>query len=364
MARVNRTTGVFLVLGVVILIMSVSAAWYVGGGQGRYVESQGQSPNQTTTEPADEKLDVIGRGVVDVRSRLSHPSPLVPGRVATVEVTEGQRVSEGAVLLRVDDRLARSELKKLKGALELARFDINKAMATISEHQLKIALQEYAVSGAVDEWQKAKQAYDKVKKLQAGVGGKEQEVKIAELTVNQAYTKWDAEKKTLETLKANIPNYMLDAANRQVQALEDQAKEADKALENYIVRAPKRGRVFRLNVSAGDHFAMPAPNQEPRITFCPDDELIVRAEINQESAQRVQGGEQVEITLHGPGSGKSYTGRVDYVSPWVTRPRSAVYEPDQINDARFRECLIRFDTQPDEKELVVGTRLRVRIKMN
>src|SRR5260370_26201422 len=108
MARVNRPTGVFLVLGVVVLIVSVSAAWFM--------ESQGQRPTQALTEPSDEKLDVIGRGLVDVRSRLSHPSPSphALGVVAAVEVKEGQRVSKDQVLLRLDDTTARSELKLAK----------------------------------------------------------------------------------------------------------------------------------------------------------------------------------------------------------------------------------------------------------
>jgi multidrug resistance efflux pump len=356
MARVNRTTGVFLVLGVVILIMSVSAAWYV--------ETQGQRPTQTTTESPDDKLDVIGRGMVDVRSRLSHPSPLVPGLVATVEVKEGQRVSKDQVMVRLDDFLARTELKKLKDAVKLAKYKVNQALTAINKHQLDVSMQENAVAAAAAASNAAKANFDLAKKSEETSSTGALKANAAENLWFQAYNHWDAANKSLETLRKNVPNYLLAAANDEIRTLEDQVKEAEKALENYIVRAPKNGRVFGLNVSVGDHFAMPAPNMQPRITFCPDDELIVRAEINQESAQRVQGGEQVEITLHGPGSSKGFTGRVESVLPWVTRPRSAVYEPDQINDARFRECVIRFDTQPDEKELVVGTRLRVRIKMN
>jgi multidrug resistance efflux pump len=355
MARVNKTTGIFLILGVIILITSVTAAWYV--------ESQ-QLPSLPRKETPEDKLDVSAGGTVDVRSRLSHPSPVVPGVVTTVEVKEGQRVTKGQVLVRQDDSLPRMELGKAKSALALAKFDINAAKNAISEHKLKITLQEGRIRAAVDELNKAKEAYEQAKKAQDLSADGRQKANAAELTVNQASEKLKGEQSTLETLKDNPQDYLLETANTRVKYLEKQVMEAEDALENYIVRARANGRIFRLNVSVGDHFASPVPNMEPRITFCPDEELIVRAEINQEYGSEVREGQIAIISLHGSISTKSWTGKVESLGPWVHRPRSPVFEPEVINDARFRECVIRFDQQPSEQDLVVGTRLRIQIKMS
>ena len=355
MARVNKTTGIFLILGVIILITSVTAAWYV--------ESQ-QLPSLPHKETPEDKLDVSAGGTVDVRSRLSHPSPVVPGVVTAVEVKEGQRVTKGQVLVRQDDSLPRMELAKLKSMADLAKFKIDSADSAISEHQQKTSLQERIVNAAIDEWKKAKELFDLAKKAETLSSDGPAKAKTAELTVNQAEEKMKGEQSTLKKLQTNVPTYLLKAANTEVKGLEEQVKNAEKALENYILPAPANGRVFRLNVSVGDQFAMPVPNMEPRITFCPDEELIVRAEINQEYGSEVREGQIAIISLHGSISTKSWTGKVESLGPWVHKPRSPVYEPEVINDARFRECVIRFDQQPSGQDLVVGTRLRVQIKMS
>jgi multidrug resistance efflux pump len=354
MARVNKTTGIFLILGVVILITSVTAAWYV--------ESQ-QLPSLPRKETPEDKLDVSAGGTVDVRSRLSNPSPGVPGLVTAVEVEEGQRVHKGQVLIKLDDSMARIKLGKARHALALAKLEIKTAQNAINERKLKITLQEGIIRAAVDELKKANAAYDQAKKAQDLSADGQLKANAAELTARQAAEKLKGEKSILEALQENPQDYLLDAASEKVEALEEQVKESEKALENYIVLAPANGRVFRLNVSVRDHFASPVPNMEPRITFCPDEELIVRAEINQEYGSEVREGQIAIISLHGSIGTKSWTGKVESLGPWVHRPRSPVYEPDVINDARFRECVIRFDQRPSEQDLVVGTRLRVQIKM-
>src|SRR5882724_2415699 len=102
MARVNRTTGFFLVLGVLILL---------GTGVGAYFLSV---PNAAGEMPVDVPAtipDVHGRANVDVPSRVSNPSPQVPaGIVSGVEVKEGDFVEKGKPLYRLDDTAAKDKL--------------------------------------------------------------------------------------------------------------------------------------------------------------------------------------------------------------------------------------------------------------
>src|SRR5260370_24326452 len=112
MARVNRTTGIFLVLGMIVLVMSVSAAWYI--------ESGGQ-PQHTPGAPGDDDaLIVCGKGRVDVPSGLSYPSPGVPGRVSAIEVKNFEKVSAGQVFVRIDDTAARLQLQNARATIETA----------------------------------------------------------------------------------------------------------------------------------------------------------------------------------------------------------------------------------------------------
>jgi multidrug resistance efflux pump len=353
MARVNKTTGIFLILGVVILITSVTAAWYV--------ESQ-QLPSLPRKETPEDKLDVSAGGTVDVRSRLSHPSPVVPGVVTAVEVIEGQRVTKGQVLVTLDDSVPSGELKMAKDSVELAKRDVAKAQLAVNEHKANVVKQEGIVSAAKITWNQAQENHERAKKLN-GISSNAEPVEIARLEELKAHNLFEDQQKLLAILKNSDPYALVALAEEGVRVAESKAKLAERLLDKYILLAPTNGRVFRLNVSVGDQFAMPVPNMEPRITFCPDEELIVRAEINQEYGSEVREGQIAIISLHGSISTKSWTGKVESLGPWVHRPRSPVFEPDVINDARFRECVIRFDEQPSEQDLVVGTRLRVQIKM-
>src|SRR5207248_10933535 len=57
-------------------------------------------------------------GYVDLKDRILALHPTVPGRVAEVRVQEGDYVSAGAVLFRMDDTLARNKVSEAQIALD------------------------------------------------------------------------------------------------------------------------------------------------------------------------------------------------------------------------------------------------------
>src|SRR5437588_832665 len=109
MAQVNRVTGFFLVLGVVILVVSVTGTLYVTNGGQRQT---GDAPDANVGAE-----DAWGSGLVDAATGLQYPTPGVPGVVAAVLVKEDVPVKAGDVLVRLNDATARAELIKLKSAL-------------------------------------------------------------------------------------------------------------------------------------------------------------------------------------------------------------------------------------------------------
>ncbi len=355
MARVNRTTGVFLVLGVVVLIVSVSAAWFM--------ESQGHVPAVDKQEPLEDSLDIWGGGEVDVRTGISEPPARLPGIVTSVEVKVGDKVTAGQVLLRLDDTNARNELNKLKDALEVAKSEVDQAQLAMNQRLSRIAEMDEIVSAHRAAYDEAMKVRDRAIKAKDATADGEEKVTLATLAVNQAAYKWKAATIALDALKKNPMDFLLTAAQKKVKGLENQVKASEDTLvREYVVRAPKNGRIFSLHVNVGEQIGMPSPRVAPPIQFCPDDELIVRAQLDQSRAFGVRVGQKVIVHMHGSVGGKSWEGKVESVSPWVHQKTSRFYEPDQINDARVRECIIRFDKQPSEDELVVGTRLHVQIK--
>jgi hypothetical protein len=84
---------------------------------------------------------------------------------------------------------------------------------------------------------------------------------------------------------------------------------------------------------------------------------IVRAEVEQEFANRVSVGQVAKIQDDGTGGGE-WRGQVVRISDWFPQRRSVQMEPMQFNDVRTMEVVIR--VEPGGKEpLLIGQRVRV-----
>jgi len=74
----------------------------------------------------------------------------------------------------------------------------------------------------------------------------------------------------------------------------------------------------------------------------------------------VKEGQKAEMQDENRVDAKVYTGTVQRLSRWVAQKRSMILDPGELNDVRTVECLIAFDTPPDD--LFIGQRMRVRIR--
>lgn len=351
MARVNRTTGVFLVLGVILLIGTVTGVQAFKSGNGAPVVTDDNAYGPT----------VFCSGEVAIRSRLSMPAPGIPGRVAAILVNELDKVQGGQVLVQLDDTMARNELRTAEAALLSARFDIDTAKLAIQKHQTEIKLQENAVEAATNLKKMAAEQLREAEKMQKTGVGNDERVNIAATQLANANVKLLSEKITLASLKEATPlvERSLGAADAKVALLDQQVAKARAALDLYAIKAPKNGRVLQLRIGIGEQIGVPTPGQEPPLVFQPDEPLIVRAEVDQERIWRVHEGMRVTLAENSANRPAVWMGTVERISPWIARPRSVFIEPGQINDTRKCECIIRLDPSPDELRL--GTRMTVQI---
>jgi len=142
------------------------------------------------------------------------------GTVAKVNVEEGNRVTEGQVLAKLDT-----------GALALALTQTQAAMAQarLARAQAQLALEE---------------AEHNLNLLKPGFASSSDKIKIAELQV------WVAEAQ-------------LEAAEVQIGAAEQALKEAQKDLEEATITAPFNGIIVSVYVKEGD--IIPSPTMAPQI---------------------------------------------------------------------------------------------------
>ncbi len=131
---------VYLVGFATLAVSMVGASWMLRGNAGTNGAS-GSSSTETTA-----KAYCVGH--VDVDGGMMFPYPSQPGRVVEVLVHEGQKVSAGDVLFRMDDRREREDLKAAEEAVKAAEEMFAKAKNLKEMHALKVEGQSRAIAAA------------------------------------------------------------------------------------------------------------------------------------------------------------------------------------------------------------------------
>lgn len=341
-------------LGVAALALSVAVS-LVGAGWGRNAkpEATGAAGPETPTPSAS--LRAACFGFVDVESGVTALYPVQPGRVAEVLVKEGAAVEAGKPLFRMDDRLAKLQVREAQAALAAAEARLAQARILPSQHRHKVEAQRAAVVAAQRDLDAAKGQYAKAKRfLENKIGGSAEDVQAAEAQVRKAEANIKGQEEQLAALNALDPKLGETLAEQDVEAKKVDVEKAELALQECTVVAPLKGIVLRLSVSVGDPLAATA--QKQALVFCPDAPRIVRAELEQEFAGRVAIGQTAIIQDDATASG-NWNGKVVRLSDWYTHRRSILLEPLQYNDVRTMEAIIQL--APGQAPLRIGQRVRV-----
>src|SRR5262249_12239226 len=158
------TTGVALIVGVIVLVGTVTGVNLV---------TSASKPTVSNNMTMD-GTDIFGRGNVDVRSRVSYPTAVLPpgfaANVTAVDVKEMDRVIAGSVLIRLDDRQAKAKLAEARAALDLAKIGIATAKDQVREHSTKVAQQKRLIRTAELTWEKANEHWKALKKADNALG--------------------------------------------------------------------------------------------------------------------------------------------------------------------------------------------------
>jgi multidrug resistance efflux pump len=315
------------------------------------------------TTQARQKL-VVCFGYADLDQGVTALHPSQPGRVAEILVKENETVPAGAVLLRLEDRTARSRAEEAKGALDAARVKLAQAEKGPEQHRIKIAQQEAALEAARHRVASARHtlaARKEHEKIQAVGRARPDPVMAAEVAaavdrVRELEAGERLEEKKLTALRLHDPALEVDLARADVAAMEARLRQAEQTLEEHQLKAPYAGRVLRVFVSPGDLLGPQVKRMA--IQFCPDGPRIIRAEVDQAFARRVEVGLPALVEDDGH-SGSTWHGHVARIADWYTQRRLIAEEQLQLKDVRTLECVIALDG--DQPSLRIGQRVRVTI---
>jgi multidrug resistance efflux pump len=272
---------------------------------------------------------VVCFGHFDLENGVRELHPTLPGRVADVLVREGESVPAGAVLLRMDDTLARRRVDEAQAALDAAKAEQAEGRTLPEQHRIRLDQARAAINAAVAQRNMAEEALTRKQELERkNLLTNRSELLIAQEELKAAKEALLIKEAELRALGLRDPQTAVRLLEIKVARAEALLEQAKAALSDYVLTAPKAGTVLRVTVGPGDTLA--GPPRQAAIQFCPEGPRVIRAEVEQAFASLISEGQtaRVEDDTHAAGQ---WTGRVQRVSDWFTQKRSTVQEPLQFN---------------------------------
>jgi len=351
MAERGRAPGLFILMAVVLLVGSLGVAgWFF------FVPHTDPKPPLRA-----EDLAVVCTGRVDTPQMVISLDPAQPGRVVEVFAKEGDEVQADQPILKMDDSIAVHRRKQAEAAVTAATIDRDRAKAEADRFPDTIRMRRAMVAAAAAQVSAAEKNLDAQKALAGVQKLGEAQIAAMEANVQQLKELKKAEDIGLDQLvkseKDKFPDLAVKAAEARLSAAEADLELAKKAEKECVLLAPARGHILRLQATKGGNLA---PGYVPSVVFAPVGKRIVRAEVDQEYLAKVKEGQTAEIQDESRMDSPTWKGKVTRVSKWVAQRRTLILEPGEINDVRTLEAVIEPD---DDKDLVIGQRMRITIKV-
>ncbi len=298
------------------LWIAVVAVLALGGG-GLFLKSQ--SDAKKAAEAADAKAApvspyvAIANGKADVEGGLIQVAARSAGVVREVLVQEGDQVTEGQILARLED--------------DEPRLAAARARAEVEQARAQIALTEVEISTANRE-------YDRLQALAPSNFVAGQRLDQAQDGIRQAQARLRAQRAAVATAEARLA-------------------EAGYNLELTMIRAPADGVIVRRYANPGSGAS--TLNVSNMFDLEPAGERIVRAEIAEGALPHVTVGQTVEIASEADPS-KSFKGQVLRRAAVFGARKLVSDDPTQRADERVVEVVVSADGAP----FLVGQRVLVK----
>lgn len=341
-AKRRRHIRLALLIGLGMLAAGAAGAGVVLHRQGNTVNMQ-VATNQSNSQAQDASLAASCLGYVDGAHGVTPLVPSQPGRVVEVLVGEGKPPAARRAYLTAETVSAIPTGQVGVSVAALARITCAACVAESSAFGAPIQENMPVKAGTVLFRMDDRAAREKVE--------------MAQLDLN-AEIKVHAHKEKLH--KSNyLSETELYASAQKVKHKEAQLRLARLALEECAVKAPADGAVLRVLTSVGELFG--PQSRQPAMLFCADGPRIIRAEVEQEFANRIAVGQTARIEDHAGAPG-AWTGRVTRISDYYAQNRSFLPEAMLMNEKRTLEFIVELEPDPKQPPLRIGQRVRVKLE--
>lgn len=294
----TRGKKVLIGLGIVA-VLAVAAGLSV-----RNARAGGPEVRMETVETRDLEAVVTANG--NIRARRSVDiSADVMGRIVELNIDEGDDVTEGQVLLRIDATIASAS--------------VNQGRATYSQMQAQAKQQEANFLRAERDLERMSTLYQRDSLL------------VSRQQVEQADTDFEVARALFESARYGVENAQASLARAQ----EDLAKTT--------IRSPMAGKVTRLNVEQGETAVIGTMNNAGSLLLTVSDLSVIEAvmEVDETDVPEIALGDSARVELDAfPDT--MFIGRVTEIGNSAVRPPSQTAGTGQSQTIDF-EVVITLD---------------------
>ena len=277
-------------------------------------------------------------GRVEPRSGLIRIGTSLPGKVEAVAVNMNDKVAEGEVLIRIEDKEARARLAAAEAKAATTKKDrdavaIPAGRESVSKAEDAVFVAERAVTSARFELDDALAVNRKNASNPNALVNARRRLADANDRLRQEQSAFATAQNRSGVPPPNALETALIAARSDVTL-------AESVLDKTRIRAPIAGTVLQINAKLGE---LVAPTVEVPLVVMGDMSIVrVRAEVDEADVDKIKKDQRafVKNTAY---PNKEYEGKVVELSPSLALPRMGSRGARRATDVEVMEVLIDLD---------------------
>ena len=251
----------------------------------------------------------------------------IPGRLVERTVDEGDRVSRGRLIARLDDQ-------EIVRQIDVRRAEVDVARAALAELEAgsrpqEIAAAEATLRSAEADRDRARLEYERQRELRRTEAVAQRELDNADAQFRVAEARAAESAQRLSLLREGARAETIAQGRARVAQSRAALALAEVQLDNTHLSAPFDGVVLEKHAEPGEFLGMGAPVVTVADTF----HVWLRAYLNQTDLGRVQLGQEVGVRTDSF-PGKSYRGRLSFISS------EAEFTPKTVQTTKERVTLV------------------------
>lgn len=167
----------------------------------------------------------------------------VGGKVVQVSFENGQSVSAGQALVKLDDTDIRNSIKSSEAQVAAAEAQLNSAQSSANSSQIGINKQQTNLETAQRNYDRIKALYDQGAETKVNLEAAESQLKNAQTDLRTAQANAQSSTLSAEAQRANIQKSQTDLNTQR------------ESLQNTVITAPSSGVISGKNVTVGQYIS-------------------------------------------------------------------------------------------------------------